>query len=67
MKSRLRTSREPVENKGKTTDQQSLAPHLLHDDCQDEAEPAAVLAAWPMLPQAIRSDMTAMLRAASAD
>jgi hypothetical protein len=57
-------SRPARENKAKTLHQQTLAPSLLHDNCPDDPELAAVVAAWPRLPEAIRAGIMAMMSAA---
>ena len=53
------------ENTGNHAHQRSLAPHLLHDTCNTDPDLAAVVAAWPELPEAIRVGILAMVRAAS--
>ena len=43
----------------------SVAHHLPTDTCKTDPDLAAIVAAWPELPQAIRSGILAMVRAAS--
>jgi hypothetical protein len=43
---------------------QPVAHHLPTDSCKADTELAAVVAAWPELPQAIRTGILAIVRAA---
>jgi hypothetical protein len=43
----------------------SLAPHLPTDACKSCPDLAAVVAAWPELPDAIKAGIVAMVEAAS--
>jgi hypothetical protein len=40
-----------------------IDPHLIHDTCQTDPDLAAVVAAWPELPEAIRAGIVAMVKA----
>jgi hypothetical protein len=42
-------------------------PHLIHDTCKTDPDLAAVVVAWPNLPEAIRAGIVAMVRAASGE
>jgi hypothetical protein len=53
------------ENTGNPAHQRSLAPHLLHDTCKNDPDLAAVVAAWPELPVAIRQGIVVMVKAAT--
>jgi hypothetical protein len=44
---------------------EALAPHLPHDTCKMPPDLAALVEAWPALPEAIRAGILAMVRAAS--
>ena len=41
-----------------------VAEHLPNDTCQTDPDLAAVVAAWPELPEAIRTGIVAMVKAA---
>src|SRR5262249_45418298 len=55
----------PLKNRANSSHRNSLAPSLLHDNCQDDPELAALVAAWPKLPQTIRAGIMAMIGVAS--
>jgi hypothetical protein len=38
-------------------------PPVIHDTCQNAPDLAAVMAAWPELPEAVRAGIVAMVRA----
>jgi integrase len=57
-------SRRTAENKAKTSHQQTLAPHLLHDSCPTDPELAAIVDAWSKLPAAVKGGIAAMVKAA---
>jgi hypothetical protein len=40
-------------------------PPVIHDTCQNDPDLAAIVAAWPELPAAIRAGILAMVTAAS--
>ena len=42
-----------------------VAEHLPNDTCQTDPDLAAVVAAWPELPEAIKAGILAMVKAAS--
>jgi hypothetical protein len=42
-----------------------IDPPVIHDICQTDPDLAAVVAAWPDLPEAIRAGILAMVTAAS--
>jgi hypothetical protein len=42
-----------------------IDPPVIHDTCQNHPDLAAVVAAWPRLPEAIRAGIVAMIKAAS--
>jgi len=44
-----------------------VAHHLPTDTCKTDPDLAAVVSAWPDLPEAIRSGIVAMVKAASAN
>ena len=52
------------ENTVNPSHQQALAPILLHDTCTTDPDLAAVVDAWPDLPEAIRAGILAMVKAA---
>ncbi len=52
------------ENTVNPSHQQALAPILLHDTCKADPDLAAVVAAWPKLPEAIRAGILAMVETA---
>jgi hypothetical protein len=49
--------------KGLGRDAESLASHLPHDTRSFAPDLAAVVAAWPTLPEALRAGIVAMVRA----
>ena len=53
-----------AENKAKTSHRQTLAPSLLHEFLQTDPELAAIVDAWPTLPEAVRAGIVAMVQAA---
>src|SRR5262249_20108157 len=55
----------PLENKGKTPHQPSLAPSRIHDTCQTDLDLAQIYAAWSGLPPAVRASIMMLVRAAS--
>jgi hypothetical protein len=48
---------------GKAT--QSLGPQLATDTCQTDPVLAAVIEAWPSIPEALRAGILAMVKAAA--
>ena len=54
----------PPENKANPPHQRSLAPDLIHDTCQTDLDLARIVDAWPMLPEAVRAGILAMVKAA---
>jgi hypothetical protein len=52
-------------NKANSPDKQSLAPPLIHDDCQTDPDLATIIDAWGRLPEAVRAGIVAMVKAAS--
>jgi hypothetical protein len=42
-----------------------MDPHLIHDTCQSDSDLAAVVDAWPGLPEAIKAGIVAMIKAAA--
>jgi len=55
----------PLENKGKTPHQPSLAPSGIHDTCQTDSDLAQINALWARLPEAVRAGIVAMVKAAA--
>ncbi|HZW33277.1 MAG TPA: hypothetical protein VFF52_21345 [Isosphaeraceae bacterium] len=52
-------------NKPNSSGEQSLAPSLIHDNCQTDSDLAAVIDAWGRLPEAVRAGIVAMVKAAT--
>jgi hypothetical protein len=58
-------SRQTAKNKANSSNEGSLAHRLPTDTCPADPDLAAVVAAWPGLPEAIRAGIVAMVNAAA--
>ena len=52
-------------NKTFSSNQRSLAPSVIHDNCLVNPDLAAVIEAWERLPEAMKAGIVAMVKAAT--
>jgi hypothetical protein len=59
--------RNPSSHNGLRISTPAVGHHLATDTCQNDPDLAAVVDAWPKLPEALKAGIVAMVRAASRD
>jgi hypothetical protein len=57
-----RPNRQPLRNKAKASDKQTLAPQCIHDNSEGDPDLAEIMDAWSGLPKAIRQGIIAIVR-----